>query len=71
MERKLKELLELSKEQNADFLGLRARLRASSAENTSALDEDWLENTAFSVSCTAEISYTRELGDRMNSKGGQ
>jgi len=70
MEAKLKQLLELSRENNADFLGLKSHLKASDGENAAKLDEDWLKNARFNVSCDAKISYTRELGDRMSSKGG-
>ncbi len=70
MEDKLGRLLELCRKHNADFLGLRGHLKNSNAENAAALGDDWLENAQFNIKCKAEISYTRELGDRMSSKGG-
>lgn len=71
MENKLRELLELCREHNADFLGLKCHLRSSDGEKAAMLGDDWLEKARFSVSCKAEISYTRELGDRMSAKGGK
>ena len=39
-------------------------------ENFEKLGADWLQKVKFNVSCKAEISYTRELGDRMSAGGG-
>ncbi len=71
MESRLGKLFELCREHNADFLGLMGHLRADNGEKAAALSEDWLEKVQFKVSCKAEISYTREMGDRMSRKGGQ
>lgn len=62
MEQKIQKLLELSRELDADFLGLGAYLPEKS--------ENWLKNAEFSVKCTAEINYTRELGDSVSTEGG-
>lgn len=70
MEDKINSVLQLSKALNADFLGLGAWLRQSNAAKTEALGEDWLKKAEFSVKCEAKISYTRELGDQMGTKGG-
>lgn len=70
MKDKITALLSLSKELDADFLGLKAHLRASEAKNTASLPEDWLKKLQFSVECDTEISYTRELGDQMGAEGG-
>ena len=70
MEEKISALLSLSSELDADFLGLKAHLRMSNAENTAALGDDWLKNAQFSLECETKISYTRELGDRMSAEGG-
>lgn len=70
MEEKIKAVLKLSRELDADFLGIKSWLRQSDASKTDALGEDWLKNAEFSVECKAKISYSRELGDQMGTKGG-
>ncbi len=69
MKEKIEAVLERSRTLNADFLGLKSHLSQFDGEKTAALGENWLKETDFSVSCKAEISYTRELGDRMSAGG--
>ena len=71
MEEKISSLLSLSSQLDADFLGLKAHLRSSDAENAAALDDSWLKNAIFTVECETKISYTRELGDRISAEGGE
>lgn len=63
MKGKLEALLKLSKELEADFLGLGSYLPEKS--------ENWLKNAKFSVNCEAKISYARELGDSVSTNGGK
>ncbi|MBE7017702.1 MAG: hypothetical protein E7420_06050 [Ruminococcaceae bacterium] len=70
MEKKISSLLSLSRELDADFLGIKAQLRRSNGENAAALPDSWLKNLEFSVECETKISYTRELGDQMSAEGG-
>ena len=61
MEDKLRKVLALSKELDADFLGLGVYLQGK-PENGPA-------SAKFEVSCTAHIDHTRELADKMNTEG--
>ncbi len=70
MEEKMEALLALSRELDADFLGLKAHLRQSDAKKTDSLPDSWLKNAEFRVDCQTKISYTRELGDQMSAEGG-
>jgi len=68
-QKRLEELLDTSKELDADFLDLMAHLRQDEAAFADALPEDWLKNATFSVSVEAEIKDAGDMGDMMNSDG--
>ena len=70
MEDKISSLLSLSRELDADFLGLKSHLRQSDPDNAADLPDSWLKNADFDIECQTKISYTRELGDRMSAEGG-
>ena len=63
MERRIAMLLEVSRSMDADFLGLKSHLRGCQ------IPENWLQEAEFRIACQSEISYTRELGDKMNPRG--
>ncbi len=60
MKERILKVLELSRELEADFLGL-----VPEGE-----DSSWLRTARFVLDCSAEISYTRDISDRMRVEGG-
>ncbi len=70
MEEKIGAVLSISRELDADFLGLKSYLRQSDGENAAALPDSWLKTAKFDLKCETKISYTRELGDQMSAEGG-
>lgn len=62
MEGKIMEVLSLSRELDADFLGLGGYLKEKSP--------DWPASAEFELSCSAKIDYSRELADKMGTSGG-
>jgi len=63
MKNKMEAVLTLSRELDADFLGLGAYLREK--------PEGWPASAEFEVYCEAKIDYSRELADKMGTRGGE